>query len=159
MSIEILMRVAQVLIAVAMIAIILVQRGTGANAGAGFGAGASGTVFGARGSGNFLSRSTAVLAATFFVLTMAMGVIASRSGEVDVAEPDLGVMTGVGEARDAEVPAFPVMTDEASEIPVLETPAQTGGSESLPESMEQRPEAGGTEEDGAREARSGEGSE
>lgn len=56
-----------VLVAVAMIALILFQRGSGASAGAGFGAGASATVFGARGASNFLSKSTAILAVLFFI--------------------------------------------------------------------------------------------
>ncbi len=125
MGIEVLMKVAQVLIAVAMIAIILVQRGAGASAGAGFGAGASGTVFGARGSGNFLSRSTAILAACFFALTMAMGVVASRSGQVEIDDSDLGVMSGTAESTDAEIPSLPGLSGEEgpSEVPVLETPA------------------------------------
>ena len=54
-----------VLIAIAMIAFILIQKGAGATAGAAFGAGASGTVFGSRGAGNFLSRTTWVLATLF----------------------------------------------------------------------------------------------
>ena len=55
---DILLNVFYVLIAISMIVLILLQRGAGAQAGSGFGAGASGTVFGARGSANFLSSST-----------------------------------------------------------------------------------------------------
>ena len=58
--------IVHVLIAIMIVALVLIQRGKGAEAGAAFGAGASGTVFGARGSANFLSRSTAVLAMLFF---------------------------------------------------------------------------------------------
>ena len=54
-----------VLITITMIAFILIQKGAGATAGAAFGSGASGTVFGSRGAGNFLSRTTWVLAALF----------------------------------------------------------------------------------------------
>ena len=54
------------LLAAAIVGLVLLQRGKGADAGAGFGAGASGTVFGARGSASFLSRTTATLAALFF---------------------------------------------------------------------------------------------
>ena len=83
-----------VLIAAAMIVLILLQRGAGADAGSSFGGGASATVFGARGSASFLTRSTAVLAGLFFVLSLAMGIYLSRTG---VAQPkaDLGVMSGV----------------------------------------------------------------
>jgi preprotein translocase subunit SecG len=58
--------VVHVLVALALIAIILLQQGRGATAGAAFGSGASGTVFGARGSATFLSRATSVLAILFF---------------------------------------------------------------------------------------------
>ncbi|MDE2092027.1 MAG: preprotein translocase subunit SecG [Gammaproteobacteria bacterium] len=61
-----------VFVAVALVIFILLQQGKGADAGAAFGSGASGTVFGAGGSANFLSRTTAVLAALFFILALAM---------------------------------------------------------------------------------------
>jgi preprotein translocase subunit SecG len=95
-----LFNIVYVLVAIAMIILILLQRGSGAQAGSGFGGGASGTVFGARGASTFLSRSTAILAALFFVLSLAM---AWYLGHADVSKPsdDLGVMSGV------EVPAAP----------------------------------------------------
>jgi len=71
-NIHTLLLVLQVLVGVALIALILVQRGKGAEMGAAFGAGASGTVFGAKGSANFLSRSTAVLATVFFATSLAL---------------------------------------------------------------------------------------
>lgn len=88
-----------ILIAAAMIVLILMQRGAGADAGSGFGAGASATVFGARGSANFLSRSTAVLAALFFALSLGMGVYLKVNGSAmhqQQANSDLGVMSGLG---------------------------------------------------------------
>jgi preprotein translocase subunit SecG len=57
---------------VGIVGLVLLQRGKGADAGAGFGAGASGTVFGARGSASFLSRTTAVLATLFFVTCLTL---------------------------------------------------------------------------------------
>jgi preprotein translocase subunit SecG len=57
----------QVLVSISIIALVLLQQGKGADMGAGFGAGASGTVFGSRGSGSFLTRTTAVLATVFFI--------------------------------------------------------------------------------------------
>jgi preprotein translocase subunit SecG len=63
----------QMLSAVAMIGLILVQHGKGADMGAAFGSGGSGSLFGASGSANFLSRTTAVLATVFFVSTLVAG--------------------------------------------------------------------------------------
>ncbi|OIQ67481.1 protein-export membrane protein SecG [mine drainage metagenome] len=60
------------LAAVVMVGLILVQHGKGADMGAAFGSGSSGSLFGASGSANFLSRSTAVLATIFFVSTLAL---------------------------------------------------------------------------------------
>ena len=62
----------QMLSALAMIGLILVQHGKGADMGAAFGSGTSGSLFGASGSANFLSRTTAVLATVFFVCTLAL---------------------------------------------------------------------------------------
>ena len=63
---------AQMLSALAMIGLILVQHGKGADMGAAFGSGGSGSLFGASGSANFLSRTTAVLATVFFVATLSL---------------------------------------------------------------------------------------
>jgi preprotein translocase subunit SecG len=70
--------VIDVLSAVGLIALVLLQQGKGADMGAAFGAGASQTLFGARGSANFLSRTTAVLAAVFFISNMALAWLATR---------------------------------------------------------------------------------
>ncbi len=70
-----------VLLAVGIVALVLLQRGKGADAGAGFGAGASGTVFGARGSASFLSRTTAVLATLFFVSSLGLSYLFSQRSE------------------------------------------------------------------------------
>ena len=67
-----LLLAAQMLSALAMIGLILVQHGKGADMGAAFGSGSSGSLFGATGSANFLSRTTAVLATVFFVCTLAL---------------------------------------------------------------------------------------
>lgn len=98
-----------VLLAIAMIGFILVQRGAGAQAGSGFGAGASATVFGARGAGNFLTRSTAVLAALFFVLSLGMAWWITHGAKRDTSG-ELGVMAGA--AAPAEpAPAAPATGD------------------------------------------------
>lgn len=61
------------LIAVALVALIMLQQGKGADMGASFGAGASATLFGSSGSGNFMTRVTAVLATLFFILSLVLG--------------------------------------------------------------------------------------
>jgi preprotein translocase subunit SecG len=67
-----LVLVVQLLSAITMIGLVLIQHGKGADMGASFGSGASGSLFGATGSANFLSRTTAVCAAVFFVCTLAL---------------------------------------------------------------------------------------
>ena len=135
-----------VLIAIALIAFVLVQRGQGATAGAAFGSGASGTVFGARGAGNFLSRSTWVLAALFCAISLTMAVLVSRM--MENAEPDLGVVAASQPAAQVEeAPAadtrpateLSVSADEpaADDMPLLDDvaddlPAVEGGDD-LPE--------------------------
>ena len=68
-----------VFVSVALIALILLQQGKGADAGAAFGSGASGTVFGAGGSANFLSHATAILATIFFILALAMAYLSHHT--------------------------------------------------------------------------------
>jgi preprotein translocase subunit SecG len=73
--------IVHVLLAAAIVALVLVQRGKGAEAGAGFGAGASGTVFGARGSASFFSRMTAALAALFIATSLTLAYMGGRKPE------------------------------------------------------------------------------
>ena len=68
--------VVHLLLALGLIGLVLLQHGKGADAGAAFGSGASATVFGSRGSANFLSRATAVLAAAFFVTSLVLAYFA-----------------------------------------------------------------------------------
>jgi preprotein translocase subunit SecG len=70
--------VLHVLVALGIIGLVLLQHGKGADMGSGFGGGASGSLFGATGSANFLSRMTAVLAALFFALSLALAYTATR---------------------------------------------------------------------------------
>ncbi|MBF7688382.1 preprotein translocase subunit SecG [Acinetobacter rathckeae] len=70
--------VVHVLLAVGMIVLVLVQHGKGADAGASFGGGGAGTVFGASGSGNFLTRLTGILTALFFVTSITLAVFAKK---------------------------------------------------------------------------------
>jgi preprotein translocase subunit SecG len=114
----------QMLAALGMIGLILIQHGKGADMGAAFGSGGSGSLFGASGSANFLSRTTAVLAAVFFVCTLALayfgnlrpagsGSVLERAGQV------------------APVPA-PAASGAAAQIPGNAAPAQAGASAAVP---------------------------
>lgn len=75
---ETLVLVIHILVALGMTGLILVQQGKGADAGATFGGGGAATVFGAAGSANFLTRSTAILTAIFFLTSLGLAVIAKR---------------------------------------------------------------------------------
>ncbi len=70
----------QVLVAIGLVGLVLIQHGKGADAGAAFGSGASGTVFGSRGAANFLSRVTAGLAFVFFASSLALAYWAAGRG-------------------------------------------------------------------------------
>ena len=70
--------VVHVVIALAIIGLVLLQHGKGADMGSGFGGGASGSLFGATGSANFLSRATAVLATIFFALSLTLAYLATH---------------------------------------------------------------------------------
>ena len=74
-----LILVAHIVVAVALIALVLVQQGKGADAGAAFGSGASATMFGSRGSASFLSRTTAVLATAFFLTSLTLAYFATQT--------------------------------------------------------------------------------
>ena len=70
--------VVHVLIALAIIGLVLLQHGKGADMGSGFGGGASGSLFGASGSANFLSRATAALATVFFITSLGLAYLATN---------------------------------------------------------------------------------
>ncbi|MDR6093989.1 preprotein translocase subunit SecG [Stenotrophomonas sp. SORGH_AS_0321] len=135
-----ILNVVYVLVAVAMIALILMQRGSGAAAGSGFGAGASGTVFGARGASNFMSKSTKWLAVVFFGISLFMAWYAGH-GSRPAAQQDLGLMAApaasvpvapAGE-RPASVPAadpVPVQQPVQQPVPAATVPAQAESSNS-----------------------------
>jgi preprotein translocase subunit SecG len=76
---HLILTIVQVFSALAIIALVLLQRGKGAEAGAGFGAGASGTVFGARGATTALSRATAIFAAVFMINSLALAYLGTES--------------------------------------------------------------------------------
>ena len=156
-----ILNIFHVLIAIAMIAFILIQKGAGATAGAAFGSGASGTVFGSRGAGNFLSRSTWVLATLFCLISLTMAVIASRMSTAP--ETDLGVVATsapvteeVTEQATQDLP-MAIETPDSSDVPSIDTvisqpatdesagdlPAIESGSELVP--AEEDPDGSGDE--------------
>lgn len=99
----------QMLAALGMIGLILIQHGKGADMGAAFGSGTSGSLFGASGSANFLSRSTAGLAAVFFVCTLALAYIGNvrpaSSGSVLENTPAASIPAHAPEVKDVPAPA------------------------------------------------------
>jgi preprotein translocase subunit SecG len=106
----------QIIAALVMIGLVLIQHGKGADMGASFGSGASGSLFGATGSANFMSRSTAVCAAVFFACTLALAFYANdrsrpSTGSVldrpaNVAPAASGPLTGAAQVPGAaSVPA------------------------------------------------------
>lgn len=98
-----------VLLAIGVVAFVLIQRGKGADAGASFGGGASQTVFGSAGSGNFLTRTTAILVTGFFVTSLALAYVARQKAE-DINDLNIPVVApveaegGALEASDDELP-------------------------------------------------------
>lgn len=104
----------QMLSALAMVGLILVQHGKGADMGAAFGSGGSGSLFGASGSANFLSRTTAVLATVFFVSTLLLAYF----GSVRPAARSTSVLESAALVAPAAVASAPVLpASGAAQIP------------------------------------------
>jgi preprotein translocase subunit SecG len=99
----------QIMAAIAMIGLVLVQHGKGADMGASFGSGASGSLFGATGSANFLSRSTAVCATFFFIATLGLAYMSSGASRAPAKEA-----TSVLERAAPATPQIPVTEPAAS---------------------------------------------
>jgi preprotein translocase subunit SecG len=107
--------VVQVVSALAIIGLVLLQHGKGADMGAAFGSGASGSLFGASGSSNFLSKSTAVAAAIFFASTLAL---ASMGTQRPTGAPSGGVMERMA------APANGVPANAGATVPATTAPAE-----------------------------------
>lgn len=106
--------VIHLLVSVALIGLILIQRGKGADIGAAFGSGASQTVFGSSGSASFLSRTTAILATVFFVTSLSLAyfhIQARQGGSVTESAPPVETVMPaeepVPDQAPADVPAVP----------------------------------------------------
>lgn len=104
--------VVHVLIALAIIGLVLLQHGKGADMGSGFGSGSSGSLFGASGSANFLSRMTAVLATVFFLTSLGLAYLATNKpraggGVLDAAK-SAAAKPSAAPAKDGAKPAADV---------------------------------------------------
>ena len=111
--------VSHVFLAVAIIALVLLQKGKGADAGAAFGAGASGTVFGSRGTTSFLSRTTAILATMFFLTSLGLAYLAGQR-----TEPGSLLERAPVTAPADEVPSVIPAQQDAGDLPPLPAPQQ-----------------------------------
>ncbi len=133
-----ILTIAQVFLSLSLIGLILIQHGKGADAGAAFGSGASATVFGARGSGSFLTRATAVLATIFFLTSMALAYYATKGSEpttiMDQVDERTIVIPGPA-APSSDIPAIPgsggaepgaMQSDAPSDVSGLAIPAGEG---------------------------------
>lgn len=103
-----LILVIDVIVALCIIGLVLLQHGKGADVGAAFGSGASGSLFGASGSANFLSRTTGVLAAVFFLTTFVLAYLVTHKPRTSG-----GVMDTVREQPVQQAPASPAAPDAA----------------------------------------------
>jgi preprotein translocase subunit SecG len=131
----------QMLSALGMIGLILVQHGKGADMGAAFGSGSSGSLFGASGSANFLSRSTAVLAAVFFACTLLLAYFgnlrptAATSGSVldraPITAPAPAASGPAAQIPSGSAPAVPAPGAVPATVPVpaLPAPAASGAGQ------------------------------
>jgi preprotein translocase subunit SecG len=110
----------QVFTSLAIIGLVLLQRGKGAEAGAGFGAGASGTVFGARGATTALSRATAILAGIFMLNSLGLTYMATRP-----AEQPKSILEEAGETKPSPAPITAVPAQKAPAPAPASNPAST----------------------------------
>ena len=130
---RVILTIVQVFASVAIIGLVLLQRGKGAEAGAGFGAGASGTVFGARGASTALSRATAIFAAIFMVNSLLLTYVGTRA----VAAPPKSILDTIGEKtskpdaskQGAQTPAPAITVPAAPGETAPTPPPATAGSD------------------------------
>lgn len=134
---ETILIVFHLMLAVGLVGLILIQHGKGADMGAAFGSGASSTVFGARGSASFLSRTTAALATLFFLTSLALAYFASQVTEVpglmDAAPPAPVVVAEPEPQGEVPVPVEAAPVPAESELPALAEPEAAGTEAALPE--------------------------
>jgi len=117
-----ILTILQVLSALAIVGLVLLQRGKGADAGAGFGAGASGTVFGARGATTGLSRMTAIFAAIFMLNSLCLTYLFQRDARA--APTSLLDKVPVTTTAPTPQPTAPAPMPDANAVPVPAAPAE-----------------------------------
>ena len=124
---------AQMLSALAMIGLILVQHGKGADMGAAFGSGGSGSLFGASGSANFLSRTTGVLAAVFFASTLLLAYFGNaqpRSGSSVLEGAAVTAPAPAAAASGAaQIPGTTAPVTSSAAVPASPAPAASGAAQ------------------------------
>ena len=128
------MVVVQMLSALVMIGLVLIQHGKGADMGASFGSGASGSLFGASGSANFLSRSTGVCAAIFFACTLALAYFgnlrASTGGGESILERAVPASSSASAAPASQIPGA---ASAVAPVAVPQAPAvEASGAAQIP---------------------------
>ncbi len=118
------------IVAISLVLLILIQHGKGADMGASFGAGASATVFGSSGSGNFLTRTTGILATLFFVIALSLAYLTANQNK--------GVKDTASKIEDITKPAVEeIPATENTGIPAVDTKIDTQSLESaIPDAME-----------------------
>lgn len=109
-------------IALALIGLVLIQQGKGSDMGASFGAGASATLFGSNGSGNFLTKTTAILATLFFVISIFLGSLTANSTKVDDGSTEMATRAE-DTLPETDMPStdMPAMDNTDSDIPTATT--------------------------------------
>ena len=131
-TIQTIVLIAHTVIALLIIVLVLLQRGKGADAGAAFGSGASATVFGSQGSSNFFSRTTAILAASFFVSSLSLAYLSSQQADTPDSLVESIVDTDSGESSVVIDEMAPVITDNNLSLdvmPSIEASDPTAGPE------------------------------
>ena len=114
-----------IFLCVGLVGLILIQHGKGADAGAAFGSGASATVFGSQGSGSFLTRTTAILATTFFITSLTLAYFSMQ--RIEKPESVLDKVVPPSTTSTSEVPAVPSENGESpgmdttNEVPTIDT--------------------------------------
>jgi preprotein translocase subunit SecG len=147
-----------VLVAVSIVALVLVQHGKGADAGAAFGGGgggASGSLFGSKGSANFLSRTTAILATIFFLTSLSLTFLYSRSVKTTSVTESVMQEPAAEEKQQLPLAAEEQPADLTKDVPALpvEDPVEEkmGAGESTNSDIPALPGAPGETETGSKE--------
>lgn len=112
--------VIDLIVAIALIGLVLIQHGKGADMGASFGGGGSNTVFGSTGSGNFLTRATAILATIFFAVSLALGNLSNNQGTTEDTWENLDVPVvsqPTEQPASGDVPAAEKQEPAESDVP------------------------------------------